>query len=367
MIRRRDFLTTSTAAIVLAFTACRDAAQTPAPASSAPATPPATPDRAPVAVPSLARHRIGRSDIHISPLVLGGNVFGWTVDKARSFELLDRFVEAGLETIDTADIYSGWVPGNSGGESETILGEWMKSRGNRDRIVMITKVGGEIGGNKGLSAAHIARAAEDSLRRLQTDYIDVYFSHFFDADTPHEETLAAYDALIRAGKVRVIGASNFDADQTRAALDASAANGLPRYELLQPRYNLYDRADFDGPLRELAAAQDLGVITYSSLASGFLTGKYRSQADLDQSPRGRGVARYLDERGLRILAAMDAVAGRHRAELAEVALAWIIAQPGITAPIASATSVEQLDSLTRAVMLRLSAQDVAVLDEAGKA
>ncbi len=367
MIRRRDFLASSTAAAVLALAACRDTAQAPAPSSTAPATPPATPDPAPPAAPAIAKRRIGRSDIHISPLVLGGNVFGWTADKARSFELLDRFVEAGLEAIDTADIYSAWAPGNSGGESETILGEWMQSRGNRDRIVLITKVGGEIGGNKGLSAAHIARAAEDSLRRLQTEYIDVYFSHFFDADTPHEETLAAYDALIRAGKVRIIGASNFDAGQTRAALDVSAANGLPRYELLQPRYNLYDRADFDGPLRELAVAEELGVITYSSLASGFLTGKYRSEADLGQSPRGRGVARYLDERGLRILAALDAVAEKHDAELAEVALAWIIAQPGITAPIASATSVEQLDSLARAVALRLSAEDVAALDEAGKA
>lgn len=368
MIRRRNFLLSSaSAAAVLAMAACRDAAQSATPASTASAIPPATPDPAPPATKTLAKRRIGRSDTHISPLVLGGNVFGWTADKARSFELLDRFVEAGLETIDTADIYSGWVPGNVGGESESILGEWMQSRGNRDKIVLITKVGGEMGGSKGLSAARIAQFAEDSLRRLRTDYIDVYFSHFFDPDTPHEETLAAYDALIRAGKVRVIGASNFDAAQTRAALDASAANSLPRYELLQPRYNLYDRGDFDGPLRELAVAEELGVITYSSLASGFLTGKYRSEADLGQSPRGRGVARYLDERGLRILDTLDTVAEKHKAALAEVALAWIIAQPGITAPIASATSVEQLDSLARAVALQLSAEEIAALDAAGKA
>lgn len=368
MIRRRNFLlSTASAAAVLALAGCRDAAQSTAPASTAPVVPPATPDPAPPAASASSKRRIGRSDIAISPLVLGGNVFGWTADKARSFALLDRFVEAGLETIDTADIYSAWASGNSGGESEAILGEWMQSRGNRQDIVLITKIGGEMGGSKGLSAARIAQFAEDSLRRLRTDYIDVYFSHFFDPDTPQEETLAAYDALIRAGKVRIIGASNFDAEQTRAALDASAANNLPRYELLQPRYNLYDRGDFDGALRELAVAEELGVITYSSLASGFLTGKYRSQADLGQSPRGRGVARYLDERGLRILDALDAVAALHSAEMAEVALAWVIAQPGITAPIASATSVEQLESLVRAVALQLSAEEIASLDAAGRA
>ncbi|MCX7556188.1 aldo/keto reductase [Xanthomonadaceae bacterium JHOS43] len=366
MIRRRDFLASTTAASLLALTACRDGAPPVAPVTTLPSPPPPPPAPAHPETTFVSKRRIGRSDISIAPLVLGGNVFGWTADKARSFELLDRFLDAGLETIDTADIYSAWVPGNSGGESESIIGEWMQRRGNRDRIVVITKVGGEFDGNKGLSAAHIARSAEASLKRLQTDYIDVYFSHFFDAETPHEETLAAYDALIRAGKVRIIGASNFDAAQTRAALEASAANNLPRYELLQPRYNLYDRSDFEGPLRELAIAESLGVITYSSLASGFLTGKYRSESDLGQSPRGRGVARYLDERGLRILDALDAVAKLHDAAMAEVALAWVMAQPGITAPIASATSIEQLDSLARAVTLRLTDDEVASLDAASR-
>ena len=317
----------------------------------------------------IGKRRVGLTDISISPLVLGGNVFGWTADRERSFEVLDRFVEAGFETIDTADVYSGWVPGNRGGESETILGEWMASRGNRDSIVLITKLGGEMDGHKGLSAANVQRAAEASLKRLQTDYIDIYFSHFPDSDTPHEETLAAYQQLIDAGKVRIIGASNFDANQVRAALDASAANDLPRYEILQPRYNLYDRDGFDGALRDLALTEELGVITYSSLASGFLTGKYRSEADLDQSPRGRGVARYLDERGLRILSALDEVAARRGAEPADVALAWVIAREGVTAPIASARNVEQLDTLVRAPTLAsaLTPEDIQLLDQASAA
>lgn len=315
---------------------------------------------------SNGKRRIGRSDIAISPLVLGGNVFGWTADRERSFEILDRFVEAGFETIDTADIYSGWVPGNRGGESETILGEWMRSRGNRERIILITKLGGEMDGHKGLSAANVQRAADASLKRLQTDYIDIYFSHFPDPQTPHEETLAAYQKLIDAGKVRVIGASNFDTDQVRQALDVSAANGLPRYEILQPRYNLYDRDSFEGPLRDLAIAEEIGVITYSSLAGGFLTGKYRTEADLSQSQRGGGIARYLNERGMRILDALEEVARRHNAAPADVALAWVIVREGVTAPIASATSVEQLDTLVRAPVLAnaLTAEDVELLNQA---
>jgi aryl-alcohol dehydrogenase-like predicted oxidoreductase len=312
----------------------------------------------------MSKRQLGRSGIQISPLVLGGNVFGWTADKARSLDILDRFTDAGLEAVDTADVYSMWVPGNKGGESETIIGEWIESRRGRDRLVLITKVGYDLD-QGGLSAAHIERAVEDSLRRLRTDHIDVYFSHKPDPATGHEETLRAHEALIKAGKVRSIGASNFDAGQTRAALDVAAEKGLPRYEVIQPGYNLYDRSDFDGPLRDLAVGEGLGVITYFSLAKGFLSGKYRSEADLSQSQRGGGASVYLNERGFRILAALDDVSARHGATQAEVALAWIMAQPGITAPIASATSVTQVESLVRATRLTLSAEDIAALDRLG--
>lgn len=366
MHTRRTFLTST--AVAVATTALVGCGKSSRDAGGSGAATLGIADPAPSPA-ATGKRRIGRSDISISPLVLGGNVFGWTADRERSFAILDRFVAAGFETIDTADVYSGWIPGNQGGESETILGEWMRSRGNRDSIVLITKLGGEMDGHKGLSAANVARAAEASLRRLQTDYIDVYFSHFPDAETPHEETLEAYRKLIEAGKVRVVGASNYDAAQLRAALDVSAANGLPRYEILQPRYNLYDRGDFDGPLRDLAIAEELGVITYFSLASGFLTGKYRSEADLSQSQRGSSVARYLDERGLRILNALDEVSARHDAAPADVALAWIIVREGVTAPIASATSIEQLDTLVRAPALAssLTAEDIALLNQAGTA
>jgi aryl-alcohol dehydrogenase-like predicted oxidoreductase len=313
----------------------------------------------------MSKRPLGRSGIQISPLVLGGNVFGWTADKARSMEILDRFVDAGLETIDTADVYSMWVPGNKGGESETIIGEWIEARRARDRIVLITKVGYNLD-KGGLAAAHIERAIEDSLRRLRTDHVDVYFSHKPDPATGHEETLRAHEKLIKAGKVRTIGASNFDAGLMRETLDVAAANGLPRYEVIQPGYNLYDRRDFDGPLRELAVAGGLGVITYFSLAKGFLSGKYRSQGDLGQSQRGEGVSAYMNERGFRILAGLDDISGRHGATPAEVALAWIMAQPGITAPIASATSLPQLESLIRATKLSLSADEVMLLDRLGE-
>jgi aryl-alcohol dehydrogenase-like predicted oxidoreductase len=296
--------------------------------------------------------------------VFGGNVFGWTADKARSFELLDRFVDAGFETIDSADIYSNWIPGNSGGESETIIGEWMQARGNRDRVIVITKVGMEMKEGKGLSADWIERSVEASLRRLKTDRIDLYFSHIFDDSVPVEETLAAHDRLVRAGKVRAIGASNHSAEQLAQALKASADNGLARYEALQPQYNLYDRDGYDGALRDLAIAEGLGVITYYSLASGFLSGKYRSADDFGKSPRGGGMGNYLNERGLRILAALDEVAAAHGAAPAEVALAWLMARQGVTAPIASATSVDQLDSLIRSAKLVLSADDIARLDRA---
>ncbi|MES0128391.1 aldo/keto reductase [Mesorhizobium sp. M0029] len=313
----------------------------------------------------MQKRRLGQTDLSIAPLVLGGNVFGWTADEKTSFDLLDRFGDAGLNAIDTADAYSRWVPGHAGGESETIIGKWMKSRGNRDNIIVITKVGSDMGqGKKDLSAAHIERAVEASLERLQTDVIDLYLSHWPDPTTPYEETLGAYQKLLAAGKVRHIGASNLDAGLLRAALDVASLRGLPRYSVLQPEYNVYDRSSFDGPLHDLCVAEDIGVITYFSLAKGFLSGKYRSEADLGKSERGGGVKVYLNARGMRILAALDTVAARHSAKQAEVALAWVMAQPGITAPIASATTLDQVDSLVRAASLKLSAEDLVALDKA---
>ena len=309
---------------------------------------------------------LGRSGLTIAPLVFGGNVFGWTCDQKTSFDLLDAFVDAGFNGIDTADVYSYWVPGNRGGESETIIGHWLKANpAKRSKVLLMTKVGMKMGeGCVGLSARWIERAVEDSLRRLQTDVIDLYQSHKPDVDTPHEETLAAYDRLLRAGKVRAIGTSNLDAQQLVASLDAAAKNGLPRYETLQPEYNLYDRAKFDGPLRDLVLREQIGVITFYSLASGFLSGKYRSEIDLAKSLRGPRVAHYLDARGHRILAALDAVAEAHAAVPAEVALAWIVAREGVTAPIASATNLQQMQSLFLSVRLRLTANDIATLDAA---
>lgn len=309
---------------------------------------------------------LGRSGLTVAPLVFGGNVFGWTCDQKTSFDLLDAFVDAGFNGIDTADAYSYWVPGNRGGESETIIGHWLKANpSKRSKVLLMTKVGLKMGeGCEGLSANWIERAVEESLRRLQTDVIDLYQSHKPDASVQHEETLAAYDKLIKAGKIRAIGASNLDAQQFTASLDAAAKHGLPRYETLQPEYNLYDRAKFDGSLRDLVIREQIGVITFYSLASGFLSGKYRSQADLAKSLRGPRVASYLDARGLRILAALDAVAETHGAAQAEVALAWIIAREGVSAPIASATNLEQLESLLRSVRLRLTAADIAALDTA---
>jgi aryl-alcohol dehydrogenase-like predicted oxidoreductase len=313
----------------------------------------------------LQNRRLGRTDLTIAPLVFGGNVFGWTADEKTSFALLDRFVGAGFNAVDTADAYSRWVPGHAGGESETIIGKWMKERKNRDRIVLITKVGSDMGqGKKDLSAPHIEKAIEASLRRLQTDVVDLYLSHWPDPTVPHEETLGAYQKLIAAGKVRFIGASNLDAGQMRAALDVARLRDLPRYEVLQPGYNLYDRADFEGPLRDLCMAEELGVISYYGLAKGFLSGKYRSKEDLGKSARGGGVQEYLNPRGMRILAALDAVSARHKATQAEVALAWVIARPGVTAPIASATKLDQADSLIKAVSLTLGADDMAELEKA---
>ncbi len=313
----------------------------------------------------MQKRRLGRTDLSIAPLVLGGNVFGWTADEKTSFNLLDRFVDAGLNAIDTADVYSRWVEGNQGGESEVIIGKWMKARGRRDDVVVITKVGSDMGqGRVDLSASHIERAVEQSLKRLQTDAIDLYLSHWPDPATPYEETLAAYEKLLATGKVRNIGASNLDAGQLRAALDVASLRGLPRYEVLQPEYNLYDRSSFDGPLRDLCVAEHVGVITYFSLAKGFLSGKYRSDADLGKSARGGGVKEYLNPRGMRILSALDAVSERHSARQAEVALAWAMARPGVTAPIASATTLDQMDSLVRAASLKLAPEDMAALDKA---
>ncbi|MDX7953951.1 aldo/keto reductase [Lichenihabitans sp. Uapishka_5] len=309
---------------------------------------------------------LGRSGLKIAPLVFGGNVFGWTADEATSFALLDAFVDAGFNAIDTADVYSRWAPGHQGGESEAVIGRWLKANpGKRDKVLISTKVGMELGPDRqGLSARWIATAAEDSLRRLGIETIDLYQSHKADDAVPHAETLGAYAKLIGAGKVRAIGASNFSAAQLAAALEIAKAEGLPRYEALQPEYNLYDRASYDGPLRDLAIREILGVIPYFGLAAGFLTGKYRSEADLNQSPRGKGIAKYLNPRGTRILAALDAVSGDLGAKPAEVALAWLMAREGVTAPISSATSLTQLESLMKAARLRLPADAVAALDGA---
>jgi aryl-alcohol dehydrogenase-like predicted oxidoreductase len=313
----------------------------------------------------MQKRRLGRSGLEIAPLMFGGNVLGWTADEAMSFKLLDGFVGAGLDAIDTADVYSRWAPGHKGGESEAVLGRWLKARGGRGKVVIATKVGNDMPGfGKGLSRAHIMRSCEASLHRLQTDYIDLYQSHSDDASTPLEETLAAYAALIEQGKVRAIGASNYTAPRLAEALRTSAAHKLPRYESLQPHYNLYERADYERELAPLVIEHELGAIPYYSLAAGFLTGKYRSTADLGKSPRGGGAKSKLNERGLRILGALDSVSARLDARPAQVALAWLMARPGITAPIASATNMDQLADLVAAVRLDLDADAIEALDKA---
>ena len=306
---------------------------------------------------------LGRSGLEIAPLVFGANVFGWTVDQPTAFRLLDRFVDSGLNAVDTADVYSRWVPGNQGGESETMIGNWLKANpSRRAQVVLITKVGSAAGPDgKGLSAKAIAAGVEASLRRLQTDRIDLYLSHKPDAATPIEETLRAHESLVRAGKVRAIGGSNTTVEGMRQMLDTAATRKLPRYEVEQPEYNLYARKGFEDGLRQLCLKEGIGVIVYYALASGFLSGKYRSKADLGKSARGGTVEKYLDERGMRILAALDKVAAARGATPSEVALAWLIAREGVTAPIASATSVEQVDSLARAARLRLPAEEIRLL------
>ena len=316
----------------------------------------------------MEKRELGHSGLHTTPLVLGSNVFGWTADEATSFRVLDAFVGAGGTTIDTANAYSAWVDGHQGGESETVIGKWLRQRHRRDDVLIATKVGMKMGdGGQGLRKAYIKQAAEASLRRLQTDYIDLYQSHQDDESLPVTEPLEAYAELLQEGKIRAVGASNFRADRLRAALLASQEHGLPRYETLQPEYNLYDRQDFEQNLLPVCQEFGLGVIPYFGLASGFLTGKYRTEADLAKSVRGSSVGKkYLNDRGQQILRALDTVADRHHATPAEVALAWLMAQPGITAPIASATSVGQVRDLAGALTLTLSPDDVRLLDETGR-
>ncbi|MBI1686503.1 aldo/keto reductase [Caulobacter hibisci] len=307
---------------------------------------------------------LGRSGLSIAPLVFGGNVFGWTADEKTSHRLLDAFIDGGFDAVDTADVYSAWVPGHEGGESEAVIGRWLAAGGKRDRIKILTKVA-KWPKRPGLSAANIVEALEDSLRRLQTDYVDLYQSHEDDAATPIDETLEAFDRLAKAGKVRAIGASNFTPERLEASLKTSADKGLARYESIQPKFNLYDRDEVEGPLADLAAREGIGVIPFYGLAAGFLTGKYRTEADLEGRARGRTIAReYLNEKGFRVLAALDAAAEATGATPAQIALAWIVAHPAITAPIASATSVAQLDELLAGARLALPAEVIAALDAA---
>jgi aryl-alcohol dehydrogenase-like predicted oxidoreductase len=311
----------------------------------------------------MQKRPLGRSGLSIAPLVLGGNVFGWTADEATSHAVLDAFVAGGFDCIDSADVYSAWVPGHKGGESETVLGTWLKKRGKRDDVIIATKVA-MLPTRPGLSAANIEAACEDSLRRLQTDYIDLYQSHKDDADTPQDETAEAFERLIKAGKVRAIGASNFDAGRLGSALKISEDKGVARYNSLQPAYNLLDRA-IEGPLLDLCIAEDVGIISYYGLASGFLTGKYRTPDDYGKSPRGGGMKKHLEsDRGPKVLAAMDAIAAETGASLGQISLAWIMARPGLTAPIASATSVAQLEELMGAASLTLSEAQMDALNAA---
>jgi aryl-alcohol dehydrogenase-like predicted oxidoreductase len=308
---------------------------------------------------------LGRSELRLAPLMLGGNVFGWNADENTSHAILDAFVDAGFNAVDTADSYSRWVPGHKGGESETIIGNWLKMSGKRAKVIIATKLGEDMGEGRSLKADYVMRACEASLKRLQTDHIDLYQTHFDDEVTPVEETLRAYAKLIAQGKVRAIGASNMSPARLKASLAASKTLGIPRYESLQPLYNLSDRNEFEIEYAPIVRTENLGVINYYSLAAGFLTGKYRSlDAALKHPNRGGRLKRYVDARGFGILKALDTVASRHSASPAQVAIAWLIAQPLITAPIASATSLEQLDEIMKAPQLKLSKDDLAALDKA---
>lgn len=313
----------------------------------------------------MKKNSLGSSGIEVPPFSFGGNVFGWTIDENTSFQILDALMGAGLNFIDTADVYSRWVPGNKGGESETIIGNWLKKTGGRDKVIIATKVGSEMGHDKkGLSKTWIKQAVEDSLQRLQTDYIDLYQTHVDDLDTPMEETLAAYHELVSEGKVRAIGTSNMSAQRILVALKTSKEHGFPTYQTVQPLYNLFDRESYEKELEMLCQEHNLGVISYFSLASGFLTGKYRSEADFSKSKRGEGMSKYLNDRGFNILKALDEVSLELNTTPAAVSLAWLINRPGVTAPIASVTSVEQLNETIKAVELELSEDAIHQLNEA---
>jgi aryl-alcohol dehydrogenase-like predicted oxidoreductase len=315
----------------------------------------------------MEKRRLGQSSLLVPPITFGCNVFGWTADEATSFALLDAWLDAGFNFLDTADVYSRWHPGNSGGDSEVIIGKWLKARGNRDKVVLATKLGIEMApGKKGLSRAYMMQAVEDSLRRLQTDYIDLYQSHRDDPETPIEETLSAYADLVKAGKVREIGASNFSAPRLAESLKISTEKGWPRYQSLQPLYSLVERTEFEGPLENLCLAEKVGVIGYYSLASGFLTGKYRSKADTEGRLRGSRVEKYLNDYGFGVLKALDEVAHRYEAKPGQIAIAWLIARPSVTAPIASATNLEQLAELVEAAQIELDADSIQLIDAASK-
>lgn len=315
----------------------------------------------------MKKRKLGNSGLEVMPWAFGGNVFGWTADEKTSFQLLDAFVDAGFDLIDTADVYANWAPGNKGGESEIIIGKWMKQKGNRNKVIIATKVGGAMQseGKKDLSAKYIRKAVEDSLQRLQTDYIDLYQSHWDDLDTPVGETLDTYAALIKEGKVRTIGASNLSPERLEASLQYSKEKNIPSYQTLQPEYNLYNRQKYETQYEPICLREGIGVINYYALASGFLSGKYRTEEDVNKSARGGGVVKnYLNERGLRILKALDEVAAQYQTNQASIALAWLVARPSITAPIASATSVEQVKELTKAFQIQLDATAVEKLNAA---
>ncbi len=315
----------------------------------------------------MEKRQLGRSTLHVYPITFGGNVFGWTADAAMSFKLLDAFVAAGFNFIDSADVYSRWHPGNTGGESETIIGDWLKARGGREKVIIATKLGIDMGPEmKGLSRKYMMQAVENSLRRLRTDYIDLYQSHRDDAETPIEETLSAYADLIKQGKVREIGASNFSAPRLAESLKISTEKSLPRYQSLQPHYSLVERGEFEGPLEALCLKEKIGVIGYYSLASGFLTGKYRSKADAEGRARGGRVAKYLNDYGFGVIAALDEVAKRYDAKPVQIAMAWLMARPSVTAPIASATNLEQLAELLKSAEIKLDADAIARIDAASK-
>ena len=315
----------------------------------------------------MEKRKLGNSGLTVMPWAFGGNVFGWTADEKTSFQLLDAFVDAGFDLIDTADVYANWVPGNKGGESETIIGKWLKQKGNREKVIIATKVGGAMqpSGKKDLSAKYIRQAVEDSLQRLQTDYIDLYQSHWDDLDTPVGETIEIFAQLIREGKVRAIGASNLSAERLQESIQYSKEKNLPSYQTLQPEYNLYNREKYETLYEPICLREGLGVLNYYALASGFLSGKYRTEEDVNKSARGGGVVKtYLNERGLRILKALDEVAAQYNTTPASIALAWLVARPSITAPIASATSVEQVKELAKAFQLQLDKEAIEKLDKA---